>query len=85
LNFSKPPLQPKIVWDVAETRGGKRKGTDLFERRRQLCDQVIASIFRNFELGLSAHNGESAQWSEGKVPLLFKNRAIKQVNQGRLR
>ncbi|CBY42199.1 unnamed protein product, partial [Oikopleura dioica] len=30
---------PKIVWDVAETRGGKRKGTDLFERRRQLCDQ----------------------------------------------
>ncbi|CAG5110259.1 Oidioi.mRNA.OKI2018_I69.chr2.g4675.t1.cds [Oikopleura dioica] len=34
-----PDASPKVVWDEAETRGGKRRGTDLFERRRQLCDQ----------------------------------------------
>jgi len=44
--FPKFRFKPKIVWDEAETRGGRRKGTDLFERRRQLCDQVKSSAIR---------------------------------------
>ena len=66
-----------MVWDEAETRGGKRRGADLFERRRQLCDQVVFYI-NNFSNNLVLQHTMESQRDgpKEKVPK-NKNSAIK--------